>query len=58
MDWENGIRVDQQLEIGIEFLGYLLLGPIGIAEETGTAGNGLAVYLGTCRDNTCRIELH
>ena len=58
MHGEDGIWVDQQFIVHILYFRQLLCGTVLPAQETRTGCNGLLGDGGTCRTDTCGVELH
>ena len=55
---QDGVGVDEQIELTIDCFLRLLLWTVLLTEETGTLGECLLLDSGTCGNDTGRIPLH
>ena len=58
MHGQDGIRIDQQLVVGILYLGQLLCRTIGLTQEARTSSYSLLTDGGTSRTDACWVKLH
>ena len=58
MRWQDGERVDKDVDFVVEGLDKLLLGAVFLTEETGALQEGFTVHLRPCGHDAGWVPLH